>query len=313
MKKALNYLRRRPKLYGKLRDLYGYTIGLWPIKTLYLNLIGFYNGKKRLKLLSKKKAEKIISKKIVSGKPFMLARYGSNEFRNLFEKGEFNVLCSNAGFFPNEKKFLKKFREIYIQSSKKIDFLAVMNYKMHFLKKRKLLRNLPNIKYITPTINITGPGKKWLKSLKNKKILIIHPFKATIEKQMGKRKELKILPKLKNFQIIKAVQTIAGNPDPRFKTWFEALDYMKKEIGKRKDSFDIAIIGCGAYGLPLAAHVKSIGKQGLHLAGSTQLLFGIKGKRWENSKEIKFNKYWINPLEEDKPKNPERIEGGAYW
>lgn len=58
---------------------------------------------------------------------------------------------------------------------------------------------------------------------------------------------------------IKSVQTIAGERDDRFNTWFDALDYMKGEICKR--DFDIALIGCGAYGFPLGAFVKSIGKK----------------------------------------------------
>ena len=54
-----------------------------------------------------------------------------------------------------------------------------------------------------------------------------------------------------------------------------------------KIDFDVAIIGCGAYGFPLAAKLKQAGKQAIHLAGATQLLFGIKGKRWE---EYQFQK-----------------------
>ena len=63
---------------------------------------------------------------------------------------------------------------------------------------------------------------------------------------------------------IKAVQTIADQQDSRFDTWFDALEYMKDEISKV--DFDIALIGCGAYGMCLAAHVKRLGKQAVHLS-----------------------------------------------
>ena len=33
--------------------------------------------------------------------------------------------------------------------------------------------------------------------------------------------------------------------------------------------------------MPLAAFIKSIGKKAVHLGGSTQILFGIKGERWD--------------------------------
>ncbi len=313
MKKLLNKLRKKWNIYNTLKKIYGNTIGLWWLKTFYLKHIGIYNGEKRLKLLDKEKTEKIISEKIKPGKPFMLARYGSTEFKNITSDKYLDLLCFYSGFFPNDKKLLKKFQKIYMEASTHLDILAVWNYKMHFLKKRNLLKNFPNIKYIVPLYGVGGINNKWLKKLEGKRILVIHPFKATIEKQMKKRKELGILPKIKSLQVIKAVQTIAGNTDLRFETWFEALDYMKKEIDKKIDDFDIAIIGCGAYGLPLAAYVKQKGKKALHLAGGTQLLFGIKGKRWDDNKNIQYNQYWIYPLKKDKIENLKKIEGGAYW
>lgn len=67
-----------------------------------------------------------------------------------------------------------------------------------------------------------------------------------------------MLPEFASMQTIKAVQSIAGNP-VGFSTWFEALDWMKSEIDKK--DFDIALLGCGAYGVPLAAHIKQNGKK----------------------------------------------------
>ncbi len=47
-------------------------------------------------------------------------------------------------------------------------------------------------------------------------------------------KNIKIIPKFKSLKIIKAVQTIAEKKDSRFKDWFEALDYMKRQIQENK-------------------------------------------------------------------------------
>lgn len=305
----LNFLRQRPKFYEKIRLIYGKTLGFWWLKTLYLKKIGLWNGKKRVKLLDDEEANRIIIKKIKSKEPFMVCRYGSNEFRNLFQENEFDVLCFNAGFFPNDKKLLPKFREVYFEASKQIDYLCVWNYLNHFLRKIKWIKNFPNIKAFF-SLSILSHSQPWVRALKGKKILVIHPFEKTIKMQYKKMDKLKILPKLKRLEIIKAVQTIAGEKDKRFKNWFEALDYMKKEIDKK--DFDIALIGCGAYGLPLAAYVKQKGKQAIHIGGGLQLFFGILGKRWENWK-IPTNKYWTKPLKEDYPKNYKKIEGGCYW
>ncbi|MGG6498696.1 UNVERIFIED_CONTAM: hypothetical protein NY603_37795, partial [Bacteroidetes bacterium 56_B9] len=80
----------------------------------------------------------------------------------------------------------------------------------------------------------------------------------------------KILPAF-DLQTIKAVQTIGNYIDSRFNTWFDALEFMKNEIDKRE--YDICLLGCGAYGLPLAAHIKRTGKKAIHMGGSLQLLF----------------------------------------
>ena len=110
------------------------------------------------------------------------------------------------------------------------------------------------------------------------------------------------------------VQTQADAKDSRFKDWFEALQYMKDEIDKC--DYDIALIGCGAYGMCLAAHVKRQGKQAVHLASMTQMLFGVYGKRWIDSEpEYRkyINKYWIRPDKKEKPQGADKIEGGCYW
>jgi len=309
MKKILNLLRKRPKTYDRLKKIYGKTFGFWKLKEFYLEHIGIYNGKKRVKLLDKIKSNKLIIEKIKSNKPLMLTRFGSTEFRNLVYNGELSNLCFYSGFFPDDPGLLRRFKKVYAQSIKLVDVLIVWNYKNHFIKKLKLIKNFQNINYIVPSKSVGGIPPVWINALKNKRVLVIHPFKKSIEHQYKKRAKLKILPKLKSLQIIRAVQTLASNEDKRFKTWFDALEFMKKEITKKK--FDIAIIGCGAYGLPLAAHVKSLGKQALHLGGGSQLLFGIKGKRWEAEKE--FSGHWISPLKEDIPKDHEKIEGSCYW
>jgi hypothetical protein len=88
---------------------------------------------------------------------------------------------------------------------------------------------------------------------------------------------------------------------------------MKSEIDKI--DFDIAIIGCGAYGFPLAAHVKRIGKKAIHLGGPTQMLFGIKGKRWienPNFNEI-INEHFVFPNDSERIPNANKVEGACYW
>ena len=66
---------------------------------------------------------------------------------------------------------------------------------------------------------------------------------------------LLILEVLPDFELItfQPVQSIASNPVD-FSTWFEALDWMCTQV--EQIDFTTAIIGAGAYGFPLGAHIK---------------------------------------------------------
>ena len=82
-----------------------------------------------------------------------------------------------------------------------------------------------------------------------------------------------------------------------------------------KIDFDVAIIGCGSYGFPLAAMLRKSGKIAVHMGGATQLLFGIKGRRWEEREQFKaiMNDYWVRPDESEVPQNAVTVENGCYW
>jgi hypothetical protein len=88
---------------------------------------------------------------------------------------------------------------------------------------------------------------------------------------------------------------------------------MEDEIDKQ--TYDIAIIGCGAYGFNLAAHVKRTGHKAIHLGGATQLLFGIIGNRWESRDDFRqlINDFWVRPSMEERPATASQVEGACYW
>jgi hypothetical protein len=120
-----------------------------------------------------------------------------------------------------------------------------------------------------------------------------------------------VLPDL-DLLTMPAVQSIAGQ-NPGFPDWFAALDSMRTRIAQTQ--FDVAIIGAGAYGLPLAAFVKQLGKQAIHLGGSTQVLFGIRGRRWDDRPEVNrfYNNYWVRPSSAETPQRSDTVEQGCYW
>lgn len=221
-------------------------------------------------------------------------------------------LCKNAGFFPNNSLLLQDFYNINIQAMSNIDVLGSYLYGEYFFRKELEHAKKVNLNGFYAPFFYKNP---WTKALKGRKVLVIHPFDSEIQYQYKKREHIwndpEILPE---FTLItyKSIVSILGIQTP-YNTWFDALKKMQNDICQI--DFDIAIIGCGAYGMPLAAFVKNIGKQAIHLAGWTQILFGIMGKRWEENSEIlKYtNKYWIRPFPQNVPQNSNEIENGCYW
>jgi hypothetical protein len=100
---------------------------------------------------------------------------------------------------------------------------------------------------------------------------------------------------------------------PRHTDWFQALADMQRQM--TAIDFDVALIGAGAYSLPLVVHAKKLGKVGIHMGGAVQLYFGIMGGRWDKNPAIQsfVNESWVRPLPEDTPPNNKLIEGGCYW
>lgn len=222
-----------------------------------------------------------------------------------------NKLTNNTGFFPTDEKHLNRFAELYLDIAPHIDILGSWIHAETLLADR-----MPDVHRI-PLANLEPylNGIPWSRALEGRNVLVIHPFVESIRTQYAKRAVLFDNPNiLPPFELItlRAVQSSGGNRVP-FADWFDALDFMKTEIDKL--NFDTAIIGAGAYGLPLAAHIKSIGKQAVHLGGATQMLFGIYGQRWVNDplRRRFINEHWIRPLDSDKIENFKRIENGCYW
>lgn len=279
------------------------------------------------RIYSMPEANGIIAQTIKSGKPCMIARFGSVENLILadsvllelglltrYPHSHVNMLCNNAGFFPSDENSVKRFAALMKESAAQADLLGVWN---EILEDYIIGTYSPNAEVVElAALEPYYHTAPWSAYLKGKKVLVIHPFAESIKLQYeGKRsllfKNPEVLPTFE-LKTIKAVQTISGNKCA-YKDWFEALDNMTQQA--LNTEFDVALIGAGAYGFPLAARIKAAGKQAIHLGGALQILFGIKGKRWEDIREVAqlFNEHWVRPLESEVPQNFTSVEKGCYW
>ena len=241
-------------------------------------------------------------------------RYINGDIETLdWDKSLKQNMQNNAGFFPIDNLCLNMFSEVMLESMKNLDVLGSWLAKENNFKQELAHVKTVRLLDLEPYYHLNA----WTSALKGKKVLVIHPFVDSIQSQYKKRKHIfknqEILPK---FELLtyKPVQSFAGNHKfVKFDTWFDALEKMKKDI--EVIDFDVAIIGCGAYGFPLASFVKSIGKKSIHMGGATQILFGVIGKRWEQEYEMStfFNEHWVRPLKTEVPLNYKTIEKGCYW
>lgn len=281
-----------------------------------------------------------IAELIHAGKPAWIARYGSAEL-NLVTKylareytGQDNQLqaayrtfCNNAGFFSTHDNLLgKEYVELFLRCCPEVDVHGIWPLYMedYYIMRYEKNARLMNFIYLEPwALPQNDKGVlPWSHALKKKKVLVIHPFAETIRAQYEEnRSEIfknvygnpdYILPEFE-LKTLKAVQTIAQNRDQRFNDWFGALDWMIEECAHI--DFEIAIIGCGAYGFPLAAAIKKMGKVAIQMCGATQLLFGIMGRRWQNNESIQLmaNDAWVHPNEKENVNNMDEIENACYW
>lgn len=285
-------------------------------------------------IMENESASEELARLIISGQPLAAGRMGLFEMAAMrmyeFEiKKKYPLVMDNiyncAGFFPNDINLGDQFLLIMKDSLKEMDLLAPFHqfcedyFIDHYTKKDIIISKSEGVFEICQLENV------WTKALKGKRVLVISPFTETIRQQYEKRELLfpgkEILPEFGELLTYKSLMTIGDMKDERFATWFEALEHMKREILLM--NFDIALLGCGAYGFPLAAEIKKAGKQAVHMGGVLQILFGIMGKRWDGTKtggalHIRediakyYNEYWTYPLEK-RPKEASKVEYGPYW
>lgn len=329
------------------------SVSIFLLKCLRHGYARFFSTptKEQFPVLGLEESNDLIYDILSKDKPCMIARYGANELNcvlnyieikygdhNLWKnikgdsydwwwnKGMSKNMLNGAGFFPITDENLSRFAELMLEDTKELNALAVFP---------AIRDNVPRIiKYIPKSVPFFSMisydfflyDSSWIRVLEGKKILVIHPFKELIESQYVKRQQLFKQPNsLPEFELLtlKAVQSIGGVNEQGFENWFEGLEWMITEVDKI--DFDIALLGCGAYGFPLAAHIKRIGKKAVHIGGQLQLFFGIKGSRWEDPNygikygirkgtyaEIVNHPGWVRP-DRYRTNQAENVENACYW
>ena len=265
---------------------------------------------------------------------FCAARFGFFELsvmRNFHfgrEKNYKKILAqlkNCAGVFPAEHRVGEEFLRLMEASLGKLDCLSCSgepfeNYFARFFGKKEMIWSA-GLELMTPWIF----SRPWSAGLAGKKVLVVNPFAETIKSQYRNRELLfqgtDILPEFE-LTLYPSLVTIGDYRNPELPDFFAALEKQFREISDM--DFDVALLGCGAYGFPLAARIRSeLGKTAIHMGGVLQLLFGILGARWDGSRfpgqgvvpELKpfVNEHWTYPSKEETPAEAGNVEYGPYW
>ena len=98
--------------------------------------------------------------------------------------------------------------------------------------------------------------------------------------------------------------------------WVKALLRLQESREWDRKRNDVALLGCGAYGLPLARRAKAANISAVYVGALLSVLFGITGQRHRHYAEQAAGRaYWTSPLPEETPTQRAkfRFEPSAYW
>lgn len=221
---------------------------------------------------------------------------------------------ANAGVFPVTDTGLSSFALNYSQSLSNVDLLGFWqsDYQAALVSAMSSRPTLCHLSALEPF----RQSNPWSQALAGLSVLVVHPFCDSIESQYHRYgsslfRDSRVLPAF-DLQLCRPPVTHAPMTEG-FHSWSDAFMNLQDRV--LSHSFDVALLGCGSYGLPLAAALKSQGRMSIHLGGALQLLFGICGRRWDNDLQIQqlATEHWTRPSPAETPVRSTSIEGGCYW
>ena len=231
------------------------------------------------------------------------------------------------GVFPTNAAFLHNFAQFYLKRVQHIDILGLFQAEQEerIIKANELNALFIPYQFTEPDRSIpANESNCYLQFFEGKKILFISPFadllKSRANKDTYEAVWLKIGKKwfwpseVKAYEIPYSYVT-SVDTYKKYKNSMNLFDSICTNIGEM--DFDMAFIGAGALGLPIASHLKNQGKVAISLGGHLQVLFGIGGGRWSKDEfwtTNYINEHWIEMPKKYHPENKSILtDNGAYW
>ena len=280
-----------------------------------------------------------------AGTPFFIGRNGTVETETLYYYLTMRLgsdrqkpypprlleqMQRNAGIFPGTDASLDAWAEEYLSHLPSLTGLAAGWYQpLWHIEKSFLDRHAPQA-FRTPLRSLepyySEPALQWTRYLAGKRVAVVSSFTESIKRQLESPRVSEIwkgvheglLPAGVQWSFIRsgyAPITAMGHGEwpEGIKTWENAADYIVKKVVE--SGAEVVIIGCGALGMIIGGRLKALGISAFVIGGAVQVLFGMKGMRWERHDIISkfWNSAWVWPAEQEMPGGANLIEGGCYW
>jgi hypothetical protein len=222
-------------------------------------------------------------------------------------------MLDNVGIHPPEDTTLDRFCQDYLAALAKIDVLGVLGGpgEAGILRQPGAPGRLIRWRAIEPW-HFADP---WTAELAGKRVVVVHPFAATIQAQYARRDKIWRNPRILPEFALRTVRMplspgLVPSPYPDWRSQFDALVAELEQA-----PYDVLLVGAGGVSLLFAAHACATGRVGIHMGGGTQVLFGIRGRRWDKSPELLpfINEYWTRPSAAESPETRAKVEQGCYW
>lgn len=275
------------------------------------------------KQLLGEEANALIGRLVMEGGPLLVGRIGHTEGRIvgewIFRSSRYGRMTRKeahqySGIFPVTPFLLSNFASVYARAIAQSDLLGFWQttYQARLLTNYYSEIPLAPLSALEPYLH----KSPWSAALAGRRVLVVHPFATSIQEQYRNRREIlfanqAVLPDF-DLHVLTPPQTLAPMT-AGFNTWLEAMNNLSESV--MEVEFDVALLGCGAYGLPLGAVIKRAGRQAIHLGGALQVLFGIRGRRWEQIGSVAslMNEHWIRPSSHETPESALLVDEGCYW
>ena len=283
--------------------------------------------------------KKAIQECLKENKGLLVGRFGTIELESLLaglfiRSEQSEILERNAGIFPATPESIRLWQSEYTKAVIESDILATGWYAPLQKAEERLLHSLgwagDSVKLRCFEPYYVDQVYRWTSELDKQDVCVVSSFADSMEKQIKESREKiwkeyhvnSLLPPLTRWHFVKTGYapvlsqgraTWMDALDTDVSSWYEAVEELEARI--LATGANIVLLGCGGLAMVLGQRLKAKGKICIVMGGAIQVLFGIRGKRWEHHSIIShfWNDAWVWPSFEETPAGAKEVEGACYW